>query len=852
MSAIVTLSAGATEAQVQSALNGLADGGKLVLAGNQTVTITSGLVMDVSSRSVTLDLNGSTLQQAGDVTVLTVRGAHAPGQSAVLGRDPANQITVASTGATPAAAVGDWIKVYSDSLLPSDHGTGTRLGQAMEVIAVDGNRLTLKGELFDAGLYVQNVRISKYEGGEAVIQNGTVRGDQENATWVRDLIQLRSTVDADLNHLTVRDGNSMGINIVDSVNARVSQTAVINLTDDPATGHNGYGVHSASSYGTNVQGLYAEDVRHATDNNAVGTAAFTADASKYGGDLAMAVSDVVAYATTAPAFSWHTEGRGGSVSDSVVFNSWGVLGARGLHNSMSDVAGSGNMRGIQFYEYGDGDGSHINIDNVQLRDTRYYGYTTVGDTTNNVISNSTFETFDKKIWVADGVTTVNSVTKLLPWGSQTSAVSLTGTASDDRLLGGGGGDTIQGGAGTDYLWGGAGADVLTGSSGADRFAWLSVAEAGDVVTDFTAGVDAIDLSVIAIRNSWHGDIFAGGYVALAQSGTDTIVRVDADGGGNGFVNLATLRNVDAVAARSGISTSIHVTGVAPVVAPEPVAPPVVVAPPPAPPITDPYPDALRLTVNGTLEGTAGDDVLIGTALDDKLVGGDGDDILLGGGGGDALAGGLGRNAASYETSAIALTVDLQTPLLNSGDAAGDSYSGVAAIIGSGFGDRLFGNASANTIEGRAGADVIDGRAGADWLYGGAGGDTLSGGSETDKLFGDAGDDRLTGGAGYDQLTGGEGADLFVFDFADKQWDIITDFAAGDRISLAGFGLTGFNTNNFIVGLAPKAVAAVGTALYDSDDGILLWDADGTGAGAALRIGLVTGAPSLSATDFLFG
>ena len=55
-SVVVTVSAGASEAQIQSALNGLPDGGKLVLAANQTVSISSGLVLDVSTRSENLRL----------------------------------------------------------------------------------------------------------------------------------------------------------------------------------------------------------------------------------------------------------------------------------------------------------------------------------------------------------------------------------------------------------------------------------------------------------------------------------------------------------------------------------------------------------------------------------------------------------------------------------------------------------------------------------------------------------------------------------------------------------------------------------------------------------------------------
>src|SRR5262249_1186318 len=148
-------------------------------------------------------------------------------------------------------------------------------------------------------------------------------------------------------------------NVVGSVNAKLSQIVAINLTDDTATGRYGYGVHSASSVGTTVTGMYGEHVRHVTDDNSVGVDPGTADPSKYGADIGLTVSDVVANATTATAFSWHSEGRLGSVADSVVFNSWGVLGARGVDNGMSDVAGTGNERGIQFYEYGDGDGRDI-------------------------------------------------------------------------------------------------------------------------------------------------------------------------------------------------------------------------------------------------------------------------------------------------------------------------------------------------------------------------------------------------------------------------------------------------------------------------------------------------------------
>ncbi|RYG94809.1 MAG: hypothetical protein EON57_17720, partial [Alphaproteobacteria bacterium] len=270
-SVVVALSAGATEVQIQNALNGLPDGGTLILAANQTVSVTKGLVLDVSSRSITFDLNGSTLQQAGDVSVLAVRGSHAAGQSGAIGHDPSGQVTVTTPGAAPAAVVGDWVKLYSDSFLPNDQGAETRLGQAMEVVGVQGNTLILKGELVDAEAYVDNIRVSKFVGGTPTIENGTIRGDQSHQMWIKDLVNVRSTVDADLNHLTVRDGNSMGINIVDSVNARITQVVAINLTDDTAAGHNGYAVHSASSVGTIFRRVLA--VRHRAHRIVVGRVA---------------------------------------------------------------------------------------------------------------------------------------------------------------------------------------------------------------------------------------------------------------------------------------------------------------------------------------------------------------------------------------------------------------------------------------------------------------------------------------------------------------------------------------------------------------------------------------------------
>ena len=88
--------------------------------------------------------------------------------------------------------------------------------------------------------------------------------------------------------------------------------------------------------------------------------------------------------------------------------------------------------------------------------------------------------------------------------------------------------------------------------------------------------------------------------------------------------------------------------------------------------------------------------------------------------------------------------------------------------------QLFGNQFANVLTGHA-----------------ASRDLLLGMGSNDQLSGLGGADTLNGGTGHDTLTGGAGADRFVFSRAGGM-DVITDFAAGDKIDLRGMdGVTGY-------------------------------------------------------------
>lgn len=158
-----------------------------------------------------------------------------------------------------------------------------------------------------------------------------------------------------------------------------------------------------------------------------------------------------------------------------------------------------------------------------------------------------------------------------------------------------------------------------------------------------------------------------------------------------------------------------------------------------------------------LDGRAGDDTLYGGNGNDTLTGGAGADVMFGGAGADRFDGGSENDTVSYQSSVNALTVDLATVGINTGDATGDTYVGIDTVIG---------GSGADIIRGATGAELLRGMAGADQLYGRSGNDTLDGGAE---------DDILNGGAGADALFGGEGRDRADY----------SDAASGITASLGG-------------------------------------------------------------------
>ncbi|HYD64607.1 calcium-binding protein, partial [Azospirillum sp.] len=264
-----------------------------------------------------------------------------------------------------------------------------------------------------------------------------------------------------------------------------------------------------------------------------------------------------------------------------------------------------------------------------------------------------------------------------------------------------------------------------------------------------------------------------------------------------------------------------------------------------------------------LEGGAGDDLYIVDSSAEVVT-------ELAGEGTDAV-----QSTASYALSAEVETLTL---------------TGTAAIDGTG-------NAQANTLTGNGADNVLDGGAGADSMAGGGGDDTYvvddagdvvsetaGGGSDTvrtaltytlggeveglvlegtaavdgtgngldNALTGNGADNVLNGAAGADTLTGGAGSDRFVIAAPAEGGDTVTDFTAGeDKVAVVGP-----NFGNVPAGVLSASNFALDAAadgddwfVFNTTTGVLSFDADGSGTGAAVAVATLN-VTTLGNTDIL--
>ena len=399
------------------------------------------------------------------------------------------------------------------------------------------------------------------------------------------------------------------------------------------------------------------------------------------------------------------------------------------------------------------------------------------------------------------------------------SLNLVGTARADNLVGAATNDSLTGLGGNDTLDGSEGADTMTGGFGNDFY---FVDNRSDVV------------------------------VEQANEGTDTV---------NASITYALGANVE----------NLKLTGTAAI-------------------------NATGNTLNNVITGNAAANVLDGGIGADTMSGGAGDDVYIVDNGSDQVIEAVSAGTDSVNAS---ITYTLTTNVENL------TLTGSATING-------VGNALNNVMTGNGGANILDGGAGADMMVGGAGNDVyivdnagdvvtegasagtdgvsasitytltanvenltltgsaaingvgndlnnlITGNGASNMLSGAAGNDSLNGGLGADTLDGGAGADIFVFNstLGSSNVDRINNFVTiDDTIQLDHTIFTALgNAGALVVGAFNTGAAATQAddrIIYNTSTGALVYDADGSGKGAAIQFATLSGVSgTLSAADFI--
>jgi Ca2+-binding RTX toxin-like protein len=486
--------------------------------------------------------------------------------------------------------------------------------------------------------------------------------------------------------------------------------------------------------------------------------------------------------------------------------------------------------------------------------------------------------------------------------------TLNGTDGDDEIHGAGGDDTINGNGGNDILEGGDGTDVIHGGEGNDTFYSsngnfdpeqgyeILAGDGGDdtfyvsyVFNNFDVqggdGYDTLYLNADIIYSEETSDGFffqEGMTFRVLASGFEKIV-INGAGQSFDFSNATgvdfVISYADFVSTGDGndIIAGNHVSGGA------------------GNDVLSGYDlsggagddiyivstadtivyddgggtDTVRSTVSFNLPDNVENLELLGTSainghgndLNNVLTGNDAANILNGEGGADTMIGGLGDDVYTVDNAG---DVVIDSSMTGGFDTIRSSVSyalpghveklvltGTSAIDGTG-------NGLGNTILGNSAANVLNGGGGADTLVGYDGNDTLLGGAYNDNLNGANGDDVLSGGAGNDLLQGGAGSDQFLFDAAlsrSSNVDQIYDFSVpADTVALdddvfSAAGAPGaLSADAFYAGAA--AHDASDRIIYNSSNGNLYYDADGSGPTAAILFAHVAEGTPLTSADFV--
>ncbi|WP_170985327.1 FG-GAP-like repeat-containing protein [Roseomonas sp. AR75] len=435
--------------------------------------------------------------------------------------------------------------------------------------------------------------------------------------------------------------------------------------------------------------------------------------------------------------------------------------------------------------------------------------------------------------------------------------AVSGLGGADRLLGGAGNDSLYGGAQNDTLDGGTGNDSLVGEAGADSMA-------GGVGND-AYDVDNIADKTLELRDAGSDTVFSSVTWTLAANFEDLVLTGNAaiNGTGNSLSNVITGNDAANQLVGAGKADTLIGGGGNDLYLPDATDTLIeqdgggydTVILNASFALSD-HIEELRFngTANARGDGNAANNLMVGNVGNNRLLGYDGNDTLSGGQGNDTLQGGEGADSlvggegvdrldgGNGDDTYLIGDLDQIIELVGGGtDTVLSSISytltpTVENLTLLGNGDlTATGNALANVITGNGGSNLLRGL------------------GEADRLSGGQGNDTIEGGVGADTLTGGGGFDRYLWLVPNEGGDTLTDFRPGDDLltfasaTFGGLPVGALDAARFASN-APSA--AIGQFVYTKATGVLMWDADGTGGGAAITIATLSNKPTLAATDLV--
>ena len=413
-----------------------------------------------------------------------------------------------------------------------------------------------------------------------------------------------------------------------------------------------------------------------------------------------------------------------------------------------------------------------------------------------------------------GFDSVTNVEAMIVHGTDFADV-IIGTGFNDELYGGNGFDLLRGGAGNDLLDGGAnsGASVaLVASAGPTLAApqpidhFFTLNSDGNIFNSTT--VPHATLSVPIHTDPFEFDQETSRYVSVqATAGATLTIDVDGtafpvdtrvavyDSNGNllasnddfGSLDPGSQSTTDSLLAFAVPSSGTYTVEITALVA------------------TNNH--TSTFAVNFSLTNAP-------VPTGDQLIGGSGNDTYVVHSASDTIVEQAGKGTDSVRSDiSYTLAANVENMTL----------TGSNAVNGTG-------NSLANKITGNSAANTLSGLGGADTLNGAGGNDTLIGGSGADKFVFDS---ALNGSTNVDQISG---------------FKAIDDTIVLDRTVFTNLALGTLASSAFFAGSA--AHLSTDRIIYNSANGNLYYDADGTGSGAQILFAHLDAGTALTNSDFL--